>query len=35
MKIARIKIRYSIEPKDRIYVNGYEFLPLGKTWVKV
>ena len=28
MKI--IKIRYSIEPRDRIYVIGYEFLSFAK-----
>ena len=25
-------MRYSIEPKDRIYVKGYGFLSLLKTW---
>ena len=25
MKIVRIKMRYSIEPRDRIYVKGYGF----------
>ena len=34
MKIARIKMRYSIEPKDRIYVNGYEFLSFTKNMGK-
>ena len=29
MKI--IKIRYSIEPRDRIYVKGYEFLSFAKS----
>ena len=29
MKIVYIKMRYSIEPRDRIYVKGCE------TWVKV
>ena len=24
-------MRYSIEPKDRIYVKGYRFLPLAKN----
>ena len=24
-------MRYSIEPKDRIYVKGYGFLPLAKN----
>ena len=32
MKI--IKIRYSIEPRDRIYVKGYEFLPFAKNMGK-
>ena len=27
-------MRYSIEPKDRIYVKGYEFLPLAKNMGK-
>ena len=35
MKIVRIKMRYSIEPRDRIYVKGYGFFPLLKTLVKV
>ena len=26
-----IKIRYSIEPRDRIYVKGYEFLSFAKN----
>ena len=26
----RIKIRYSIEPRDRIYVKGYGFLSFAK-----
>ena len=29
MKI--IKIRYSIEPRDRIYVRGYGFLSVAKN----
>ena len=29
MKI--IKMRYSIEPRDRIYVKGYEFLSFAKN----
>ena len=29
------KKRYSIEPRDRIYVKEQEFRPLPKTWVKV
>ena len=32
MKI--IKMRYSIEPKDRIYVKGYEFLSFAKNMGK-
>ena len=32
MKI--IKMRYSIEPRDRIYVNGYGFLSFAKDMVK-
>ena len=35
MKIVHIEMRYSIEPIDRIYVKGYGFCPLRKTWVKV
>ena len=31
MKIVCIKIRYSIEPKDRIYVKGYGFLSFAKN----
>ena len=31
-----IKMRYSIEPRDRIYMKGYRFLPfaknMGKNW---
>ena len=33
MKI--IKMRYLIEPRGRIYVKGYGFLSLTKTWVKI
>ena len=30
----RIKMRYSIEPRDRICVKGYDFCLLpGYTWV--
>ena len=29
-KIFIIKIRYSIEPRDRIYVKGYGFLSFAK-----
>ena len=35
MKIVSTKMRYSIESRDRIYVKGYGFCPLLKTWVKV
>ena len=34
MRITYIKIRYSIEPKDRIYVKGYGFLPFAKNTSK-
>ena len=30
----RIKMRYSIEPKDRKYVKGYEFLSFAKNMGK-
>ena len=30
----RYSIRYSIEPKDRIYVNGYGFLSFAKNMCK-
>ena len=36
MKIVCIKMTYSIEPRDRIYVKGYGFLSfaknIGKNW---
>ena len=32
MKI--VKIRYSIEPRDRIYEKGYEFLSFAKNMGK-
>ena len=32
MKI--IKMRYSTEPRDRIYVKGYEFLSFAKSMSK-
>ena len=35
MRFHRIKMRYSIEPRDRIYVKGYGFLSFAKTWVKI
>ena len=31
MKITYIKTRYSIEPKDRIYVKVYRFLSFAKN----
>ena len=31
MKIVRIKMRCSIEPRDRIYVKGYGFLSFAKN----
>ena len=31
MKITHIKIRYSIEPKDRVYVKGYGLLSFAKN----
>ena len=34
MKIVCIKIRYSIEPRDRIYVKGYGFLSFTKNMGK-
>ena len=34
MKVVRIKIRYAIEPRDRIYVKGYRFLSFAKNMVK-
>ena len=34
MKIVRIKMRYSIEPRDRIYVKGYGFSPFAKNMGK-
>ena len=34
MKIVRIKMRYSIEPRDRIYVKGYGFLSFAKNMSK-
>ena len=29
-----IKMRYSIEPRDRIYIKGYEFLSSAKNMGK-
>ena len=34
MMIVRIKMRYSIELRDRIYVKGYGFLSFGKNMGK-
>ena len=34
MKIVRIKIRYSIESRDRIYVKEYGFLSFAKNMGK-
>ena len=34
MKIVHIKLRYSIEPRDRIYVKGYGFLSFTKNMGK-
>ena len=31
MKIVRIKMTYSIEPRNRIYVKGYGFLSFAKN----
>ena len=35
MKIVCIKMRYSIEPRDRIYVKGYGFLSFAKNMGKI
>ena len=34
MKIVCIKMRYSIEPRGRIYVKGYGFLSFAKNMDK-
>ena len=34
MEIVRIKMRYSIKPRDRIYVKGYGFLSFAKNMGK-
>ena len=34
MKIVRIKMRYSIKPRDRICVKGYGFLSFDKNMDK-
>ena len=31
MKIVRIKMRYSIEPRDRVYVKGYGFMSFARS----
>ena len=33
-KVKIIKMRYSIEPRDRIYVKGYGFLSFAKNMGK-
>ena len=33
--MKNIKMRYSIEPRDRIYVKGYEFLSFTNTMGKI
>ena len=34
LALQRIKMRYSIEPRDRIYVKGYGFLSFAKNMGK-
>ena len=34
MRFHRIKMRYSIEPRDRVYVKEYGFLSFEKTMGK-
>ena len=34
MKIVCIKMRYSMEPRERIYVKGYGFLSFAKNMGK-
>ena len=34
MRFHRIKKRYSIEPRDIIYVKGYEFLSFARNMHK-
>ena len=34
IKIVRIKMKYSIEPGNRIYVKGYRFLSFAKNMGK-
>ena len=29
--MKHIKMSYSVEPRDRIYVKGYRFLPFAKN----
>ena len=31
MKIVRMKMRYSVEPRDRVYVKGHGFLSFAKN----
>ena len=33
--MKNIKMRYSIKPRDRIYVKDMDFYLLLKTWVEV
>ena len=35
MQFHCLKIRYSIEPKDRIYVKECGFLSFAKKWVNI
>ena len=34
-RFHHIKMRYLIEPRERIYVKGYGFCHLRKTWVRI
>ena len=34
MRILQIKMRYSIEPRDRIYIKGYGFFSFAKNMGK-
>ena len=33
--MKNIKMRYSTEPRDRIYVKGYGFLPFAKNMGRI
>ena len=35
MRFHRIKMSYSIEPRDRVYIKGYGFLSFAKDMVKM